>query len=531
MPCAIEGKSPFGGDIFGRPSAAKRWGCGLWAWIPPQTIFFLVVWLGLMAAGRERLFQDPGTFWHLAWGEQILHTARVPRVDQFSYTRAGQPVVADQWLAELLMALVHRVASWEGLLLVTATGIAGLYAWMADCLLRAEIRVIHAAAILAAIFLASAHNFHVRPLVATLIFLPVWFARLQAVEAGRRAIGHLWLLVGGTIVWANLHGGVLAGLGTLILCALGWLILGFSARKGPARSLAEQLHLVAIIASCVGAVLINPYGLRLPASWYATLKMPLGQWIQEHRPWSVEEPAGWAAIALLLAYLLLLVPKVFQGELQPTWVMPIVWFFLGMHRVRNLPLFAELTALGIAELTATTAGGVSAFLQGGGGPCRSFWPGRNWRRYAIPGGLVGGCLSLQILGCSVPLLGSPWVRFSPSRWPVELTRQVNRVSFHQSEGAPIFNDLEFGGWLIYFTPRWRVFIDDRCNLYGEEFLAAYEEARRHHPAQLEQWQIEYRFQWALVRRKSSWDRYLAEQPDWQCVGRDEAAAFYHRTSP
>jgi hypothetical protein len=529
------------------------------AFLPPETAYWLVVWLVLMGAGRDRLFQDPGTFWHLAWGHQMLQTGQIPRVDQFSFTRAGQPVVADQWLAELLMALVHRLAGWEGLLLLVATGLAWLYGWMGGRLVRAGIGPLWAAGGLATVFLASAHNFHVRPLIATLILQGLWFDGLLAVEAGERPIRQLWIFVPVSVLWANLHGGLLAGLGTLTLCAVLWLLLGSLTGKGPVRSAAQGFHLAALTAASWMAVLLNPYGLDLPRTWYATLTMNLGRWIQEHRPWTPQQPAGWAAMGLGAVYLGLLMRAVRRGEFRAVWTMPIVWFLLGLRCVRHLPLFAEMTALTIADLTlAGRKGSSNGNLQpiqrvmstgwplGGSAPPDgegisradrehsgnpSFSAGGKWRKYLLPVVLVGASLALQMAGWPAPLVGAGWVRFSPERWPVGLLRDLQAACRSEPEGAKIFNDLDFGGWVIYFTLCFRVFIDDRCALYGEEFLAAYEQARRHHPAQLDQWQREYGFQWALVRRDSSWDRYLASQPHWQCLGRDQAAACYRRRGP
>jgi len=514
---------------------------------PAETLFFLAVWLVLMAAGRDRLFQDPGTFWHLAWGEQMLQTGQVPRVERFSFTRWGQPVVADQWLAELLMALVHRLADWEGLLLLTSTALAGLYGWMGGRLVRAGITPLWSAGILAVVFLASAHNFHVRPLTATLVFQAVWFAGLLAVDAGRTPIRRLWWFVPLSVLWSNLHGGVLAGLGTLGLCAAFWLILGPLAHQSPIRSVGQGGQVVFLVGVCGLAILINPYGMELPRTWYATLSMDLGRWIQEHRPWRPAEPAGWAAIMLFLGYVAVLVPRLRRKEFRAAWTMPIIWFLLGMQRVRNLPLFAEVTTLTLAELFFTRrevpANGSSASVlrnqvSCSGGQDRSLGAqrletagppslsGHGWQKYMIPILLVGTAIVLQIVGYQTPLLGSHWVRFSPDRWPVGLWEELRAASCQVPEGEAIFNDLDFGGWLIYFTPRWRIFIDDRCALYGRAFLEAYEQSRRGNPAQLDQWQREYGFRWALVRRQSVWDRYLASQSRWECVGRDEAAAFY-----
>jgi hypothetical protein len=56
------------------------------------------------------MLHDPGSFWHVVAGQRMLATGQVLREDPFSFTFAGRPWVADQWLAECGMAAVHRLA-------------------------------------------------------------------------------------------------------------------------------------------------------------------------------------------------------------------------------------------------------------------------------------------------------------------------------------------------------------------------------------------------------------------------------------
>ena len=78
------------------------------------------------------------------------------------------------------------------------------------------------ALLLAAAVMAGSPQFHVRPLVATIVLLGVTFGWLVDVEDGPRPLRRLWWLVPLFILWTNLHGGVLAGLGTVALCLAGW---------------------------------------------------------------------------------------------------------------------------------------------------------------------------------------------------------------------------------------------------------------------------------------------------------------------
>ena len=137
------------------PTALASTARGFRRFLGVQPLLFVVLWLGLLLAGRSAMFRDPGTFWHVVDGEHMLATGRVPRSDDFSFTFAGRPWLADQWLAECGMAAVHRLAGWDGLLLLTATVLAGIYTWIAGRLLRAGLHILPAGLLLALLLLAS----------------------------------------------------------------------------------------------------------------------------------------------------------------------------------------------------------------------------------------------------------------------------------------------------------------------------------------------------------------------------------------
>jgi hypothetical protein len=112
--------------------------------------------------------------------------------------------------------------------------------------------------------------------------------------------------------------------------------------------------------------------------------------------------------------------------------------------------------------------------------------------------------------------------------PLELLAELRR---HQGEGpggTPIFNDMQFGGFLIYYTPGFRVFIDDRCELYGDARLLDYAAAMLTTPERIERWAEEYGFELALVRPGTNLDRYLGGAPGWVSVRRTAGASLYRK---
>jgi hypothetical protein len=126
-----------------------------------------------------------------------------------------------------------------------------------------------------------------------------------------------------------------------------------------------------------------------------------------------------------------------------------------------------------------------------------------------------------------PLSGQGWARIDPKHWPVELLPELQEYEATHPDGTPIFNDMLFGGFLIYFTPGLRVFIDDRCELYGDDKVLAYVKAE---PSQFEEWARRYQFNIALTKSESSYNGYLNQAQGWSIVKRTSAAILYRRST-
>jgi len=157
--------------------------------LSPETITFLGTWLLLMTAGRDKFFRDPGTFSHLAWGDHLLSGKGLIHSDIYSFTFHGQPWIFQQWLADCLISVIHRFSGFEGLLLVAATSFSLLNAWLLNRLLKAGIHFSAALLIVSLFTLAGAHHYHVRPHVASILFLAFIFSRFCDFEAGRLKFG------------------------------------------------------------------------------------------------------------------------------------------------------------------------------------------------------------------------------------------------------------------------------------------------------------------------------------------------------
>ena len=108
------------------------------------------------------------------------------------------------------------------------------------------------------------------------------------------------------------------------------------------------------------------------------------------------------------------------------------------------------------------------------------------------------------------------------------------------DGTRIFNEYAYGGFLIHHAPGYRVFIDDRCELFGDEFLTRFVLTKDllggglyENPAEpFAEWQAEHgSFDVALVEPGGGFDVALSKIPAWEVVRRTDTATLYRKSGP
>ncbi len=539
----------------------------------PETGFYLGIWLFLMVGGRSRLFRDPGTFWHTATGHWIFSTGQLIDTDPFSFTFGAKPWVAYEWLGECLMAVLDGIGGLDTLLLATATVLAGLYTWAAHRFLRGGLHWLPTVFLIMLTVAASANHLHVRPHISTIVFLGLTFGWLCDFEASGMGLGRLFWLVPVFWAWSNMHGGVLGGLATMVLALAGWCVFRLAGLESPIERPRQAILVVLLIASCGLTFVVNPYGLRLPLVWLEIMRSPVvASLIQEHAPLDPRDPGGWLVLLFGLIYAAALA-SVRPWRPRVTWLIPLVWFIQTSTRVRHSPLFAITATLALAEMLPHTR--LAAFLarpgrdlfrfgpdhdaesQGAGFPWECEPPGEplsgparqeprtprtangpreaerrlDWRPALLPAGVILLAAVLQAAGVQAPIVGRGWAKLDPKHWPVELLPVLRQAEREHPEGTRIFNEFLFGGFLIYFTPGLKVFIDDRCELYGDDWLMQFSKAMRSNPERIDHWQETYGFPYALVATGTAFDRYLGQASGWVVVKKTDVAMLYKRSVP
>ena len=265
---------------------APRWN---WYRLDGADAVFIVVALLVFLTSRQGLLDDPGLGWHLRNIDAMLAQGGWLTVDPFSEPRDGvvQPWFSNQWLGELPFWLGERWAGLEGIAAVAAL----IVAFTMRCLYRMLLR--DGSPWPVAVFWTSQAAMGVscswvaRPNLFTLLFV-LLTARICVLFHERRCSRRatLWLLPL-FAVWANVHGGFLAGLTILASSlAIETALAIFSCRSDTqvaARS--RAVHLFLLLGGSVLATLVNPYGVSLYRWIFQLLGDPF--FMDLHQEWQL----------------------------------------------------------------------------------------------------------------------------------------------------------------------------------------------------------------------------------------------------
>jgi hypothetical protein len=93
--------------------------------------------------------------------------------------------------------------------------------------------------------------------------------------------------------------------------------------------------------------------------------------------------------------------------------------------------------------------------------------------------------------------------------------------------GPVFNQMHWGGYLLYARPDIPVFIDGQTDFYGEELSREYLAALNGQAgwrAVLDRYDVE----WTLIGAGQPLVQLLALDPAWRRIYTDDVAAVYRR---
>ena len=529
-----------------------------------DTIFIALLAVFACTSLSVRLLGDAGIGWHIRTGQQILASHAVPRVDSFSSTMAGKTWFAWEWMYDVIVGALERWAGLNGVVWFTAVVIAGVFAWTFRLLLRRGTNVFVALVLLLLAASASMIHFLARPHVLSWLFTLVWFWILDSSESGclpadsagpsatNSAAGswrRLWFLPLLTLVWVNVHGGFLIG---FVLLAIYWLSAVWYAvtlredkfdeflAKLRWRTQARRLAGVGFAAGV--ASLVNPYGWNLHAHIYGYLSNRfLMEHIDEFQSPNFHGVAERCFALLILAAIVALASR--SRTLRVSEVLVILFaLYSGLYASRNIPVSSLLLALIVGPLLSSMlssaiqnfAARLTSFRTSSrtlGDRARAFTERMGALQSSLQGHLwaITAAVFLGVIAVRGGSLGANRLmdaHFDAKRFPVAAVDFLDRKPARERD--PVTVPDYWGGYLIYrLYPRTLVAVDDRHDLYGEEFVKSYLKMVRVEPG----WDgLLQRYQacCVLVPKGSALANILELSPPWKRVYADDVGEIFER---
>ena len=205
----------------------------------------------LVLVGGRALLNDSDTYWQIAVGQWILDHHALPRVDIYSFTKAGEPWISSSWLAQVLYATSYNLAGWTGPVVLAATCIAATFALLIISSAAAFPRPMRSSSRCGAGAVGGA--FSGAAACAGAAGHGGVGERADVGERARQAPS-FWLLPL-MALWANLHGGFVFGLVLVGAFALDAL---WNADRSQRKTLALRWTAFGVAALAAGCV--TPYG-------------------------------------------------------------------------------------------------------------------------------------------------------------------------------------------------------------------------------------------------------------------------------
>jgi hypothetical protein len=429
----------------------------------PNAFSLLVILL--LAALYVGAFADLDWTWQVRMGERIVQTGCPRLPDTFSYTIEGAITHDFEWLYEVLLWVAWSLFGLGGLkFLKVALVITPLFL-VGRQLRREGVRWHGIALSLMAAFFVLSSAWNLRPLYCTTIGLLLTATMLHNHCAGKQPLS--WWLPLVMLLWANLHPGVIAGLG--LLCgAIAWEWLNQWLKWNEPLDRESLKRLTMIGGLGVAATFVSPDPIeRLLYPFRPELAHPIMRIFVEMQPLpalAASAPLQIALIYVVCSFILATVLVRFRS--YRLWELALL---AGLALLANIAFrsamdwFLVMLALGVPHLKELLAQAARQRPRGG----RVTWLLRLDRKvkqtltspwFRLQPFWPGAALAALLVVSVIPPLSRNMPRQNASDWPVAALDHIAAMGL----SGRFFGPPDYGsyiGWRL--GERGRIYTDTR----------------------------------------------------------------------
>ena len=375
---------------------------------------------------------DPDLWGHLFFGKQILEGGNLPSQNLYSYTAPEYPWINHEWLAEVVFYALFRFFGSPGLILFKVA-LGGGIVWIVDRCIRKKVPSLLVRTLtLVWIMAILSPGFNIRPQLFTYLFFAVFLFLFYRYDEGKKAT--LYWAPPLMALWANLHGGFVAGLGAFGLFSFWTSLRGL--RNRDMKPVVTQVLIPLIISGI--ALFLNPYGLDLLSFLVRDLLLdrPITEWMPI-------PPFDFSFLEFKLALFFVIVFSA-RRDSWHRWdfILVLLTALLALRYQRHTPLF------GIAAVPFLAAG-IQRICH---------WLENAARESILAAGLLALALYQIFWTSRIHLQHRFQLVVSPLEYPTQAANFLQRNGVRGNLAVP-FDWGEYLIWKLY--PEVRVSIDGR----------------------------------------------------------------------
>jgi hypothetical protein len=395
---------------------------------------------------RSFYLADPDIWWHLATGRWIVAHHTVPVTDPFSSYGAGKPWIVYSWLFDIVMQWLFRRLSYMSAVVYEIVVRVALAAALFHLVRGLLPRFWRAATITLLAMYGMSYVIGPRPGMLTILFSIIELDILLNVRR-TGASKKLWLIPLLMLIWVNCH----------IQFVYGLLLLGIFAVEPLLSKWWWPSHVSVTdlwpskqswlaLGAAFLATFVNPYGPRIYSTVFLYMQQPKSFFqIVELRAMTFREPQNYAVLLLFLAAA---IAVGWRRDRRLLWPMLLASAsVLAFHSVKDCWFLAVVSAAALADGWHWGTSREAIQLPPRYRLAVAIWVAATLFVALRYYGVSNDFLEIQVDG-NFP---------APAAWFIEQ---------HHLQG-PLYNDFNWGGYLIWRLPDLPVAIDGRTNVHGD----------------------------------------------------------------
>lgn len=394
----------------------------------------------------EPIFSEPDAGWHLAAGDYI-RAHGLPITDPWAFTSGGVPWYDLSYGFDVLISIIYSVAGFGGLyifMLVTLTCVGCV------CAMHCRARGVSVPVTALVVFCAGVAltpSVFLRPQLVTYLLIAVlhYVLYLDSIKPSKKAWIIFPLL---TLLWSNLHGGVIA-----VFITAGCYALQNLVRK----EFKQFQRAIGIGVLCGVCALITPYGFHIFYAMSVSIISVMNANIVE---WQYLVPfLLWEQGAFFIFFIVVSNLKQSDTPLADK-IAVFLWLIFALRSRRHFPIFVILSVPYVAQCLE----GVIKKNQ---------WP-EKIQKMSLGHKAFHSVLVLAIAGSAL-MCSFIYVSLADQYRYLRQSRAMTQAVEYVAEKYPnarVFNRFNDGGHLIWLAKeRFKISIDGRIDTaYPQEYM-------------------------------------------------------------